>query len=722
MIINSIKLKNFQPYYREHLIELSEGVNLILGPSGKGKSTLFNAFYWTLFGRLHYTDDGWCERTSRGWMNVNNPTAARVAPSIDIINSRALCEQKGTEAVEMYVEITLTTDKQQYYGQKRYIITRSITAHRIDSDDWNSDINWQLSNDKLSVSYDTNTGTIFKDDIEAEEIIRALFNPNIRNYIWFQGESLNKLIDFKDPSTLAAAVKHISYYPAYENMLKTVNQAIRKVSKDEQTKIATANKQNQKIKDLLSEIDKIQNNLDFAIQERENNIDKKEVLQQKLVENETKIRTLANFSSLVAEYAECEAKVKEALKEVANTDLALKIKTPNWCLRGIGGLIEEARNIISKYTEKEFTAPVAKYVDEPGKTKLEQILRDKKCFVCGTEFEDGGDQYHYILERLKTQEEFYHELEEYKRNLESSYLFTIFIGKIQDYPDRIERSIKSIDETYSKLSTKLDTQIATKNKWIERKRSVDEKIDRVKAQYGIDPVKQASNVSIIEGNTQLNRTSIDKLTTQIEVLDKAIDKYTADLRRLKSELSGSQAGINDVVETKWREYSEVLLPVCKKVQEEARYDLLNKIRETSNELYEKFTRHDDGYKGIIEINDDYTFKREPGLNTGHNVRKKMAILNAMLMLNQKAQGVYYPFIADAPTSDLDTVSTHKYLLGIQDVFKQSIIMTKEIRVGTKECKDLLEQDNITRVYEIEHKDGGANPERHEVYSILRRIK
>ena len=150
--------------------------------------------------------------------------------------------------------------------------------------------------------------------------------------------------------------------------------------------------------------------------------------------------------------------------------------------------------------------------------------------------------------------------------------------------------------------------------------------------------------------------------------------------------------------------------------------MLNKIRTTSNELYEKFTQHDDGYKGIIEINDDYTFKREPGLNTGHNVRKKMSILNAMLMLNQQAQGVYYPFIADAPTSDLDTVSTYKYLLGIKDVFKQSIIMTKEIQVGTKECTELLTQDNINKVYEIEHIDGGAKPERYEVYSTLKRIK
>ena len=722
MIINSIKLQNFQPYYKEHFVEFGEGVNLILGPAGKGKSTLFNAFYWTLFGKLHFTDDGWCERTTRGWMPVNDPTAVRVAPCIDIINARALYEQKDLESVEMTVEIVLTADKTQFSDNKKYTIIRGITARRQDVGDWNDDTNWKLSDDRLSVSFETNNGTIFKDGVEAEEVIRALFDPNIRNYIWFQGESLNKLIDFKDPSTLAAAVNYISYYPAYENMLNTVAKAVRKISNDEQRKIAATHRQNREISNLLYNLKNEQDRLDAATRNRDAKINSKEDIEQKLVENESKLRTLASYTGLVAEYNRCDRDRKDAISAVCNIDNRQRALIPKWCLRGIDSLIAEAREIISRYTEAQFIAPVAKYVDEPGKAKLEEIIKNKKCFVCGTEFEDGSYQCNYILDRLKSQEEFFKAVEEYKENLQSASLFTMLVGKIQDYPERVERIIHNIDNSSSQLLEQMDELLAHKNRCVEKMRAVDEQIEKIRNQYDIDPVRQAHTANIVESNLQVNRTSIKRLEGEINNFNRAIEKHTAEIKRLKSELEKAQGGNNNIEETKWRMYSEALLPICKKVQETARYELLNKIRTTSNELYERFTKHDVGYKGIIEINDDYTFRREPGLNTGHNARKKMSILNAMLMLNQQAQGVYYPFIADAPTSDLDTVSTHMYLLGIQDVFKQSIIMTKEIRVGTKECTELLKQDNINIVYEIEHIDGGDKPEKYEVYSTLKRIK
>ena len=61
MIIKSISIENFQSYYGEQTIEFSEGLNLVIGKGGKGKSKLFNAFYWVLFGKIYITDVGWCD-------------------------------------------------------------------------------------------------------------------------------------------------------------------------------------------------------------------------------------------------------------------------------------------------------------------------------------------------------------------------------------------------------------------------------------------------------------------------------------------------------------------------------------------------------------------------------------------------------------------------------------------------------------------------------------
>lgn len=60
-----------------------------------------------------------------------------------------------------------------------------------------------------------------------------------------------------------------------------------------------------------------------------------------------------------------------------------------WVLRGIEPMIQQCKEIIEKHKEEEYTVPEKKYLDNPSRSKLEEILKDKKCFVCGTEFSEN---------------------------------------------------------------------------------------------------------------------------------------------------------------------------------------------------------------------------------------------------------------------------------------------------------------------------------------------
>ena len=44
MLIKRITIDNFQSYYGSQTLEFSQGLNLVIGNGGKGKSKLFNAF------------------------------------------------------------------------------------------------------------------------------------------------------------------------------------------------------------------------------------------------------------------------------------------------------------------------------------------------------------------------------------------------------------------------------------------------------------------------------------------------------------------------------------------------------------------------------------------------------------------------------------------------------------------------------------------------------
>lgn len=709
MTIKNITIENFQSYYEGQTLEFSNGLNLIIGNGGKGKSKLFNAFYWVLFGKIYITGIGWCTTD-------NLPQSAKFAMQrYEFINKRALFKASVNEEVTASVQIELEDDK-----GVNYIIERSVGALRLENDDWDSDDAWQVRPNILKISFDSITGTRVLNDILAEDKINELFPDGIRNYIWFQGESLESLINFRNKDTLKAAVKHISYFPYYEKLSDIISKSKVRIAGIESRKLKEVNKHNANVKGLVSSIE----SLNYKIGKEEEN--KKqleaniETVKIALADGETKISGLASYSMLVKKYKDCESEISRLVSETTRIDDFQREKLPSlWILRGIEPMIQQCKDIIERHKEEEYTVPEKKYLDNPSRSKLEEILRDKKCFVCGTEFTEEDPQYHYIMERLRLQEDYLRDMEEYTNNMQLSKQFNMFVGKIQDYPDSLLISLSKIDKQWKDSEDDLEKYLALRRKKLDEKQKLDEQIEEIKKKHGVDPVTQAETAGIIDSRIRASRSNLENLQRKLDASKQTINNYRTDLRAAERELE--KLGTRDtsvvkVPETEWKNISTFLEDICKRVQESARKDLLRKIEERANVFYAKFTEHDNGYKGNVKIGEDYSIEFDAGLNTSHEDRKKMSIINALLSLNQEAMGIYYPFISDAPTSSFDLETTHKYLLGIKDIFEQSIILTKDIDLNSDKYADLRSQSNVSRIYNLESEiySGDANRGQHEV--------
>ncbi len=717
MTIKNITIENFQSYYGSQTLEFSNGLNLIIGNGGKGKSKLFNAFYWVLFGKIYITGIGWCTTD-------NLPQSAKFSMQrYEFINKRALFKASVNEEVTASVQIELENDK-----GVNYIIERSVGALRLENNDWDSDYAWQVRPNILKVSFDSITGTRVLNDILAEDKINELFPDGIRNYIWFQGESLESLINFRDKDTLKAAVKHISYFPYYEKLSEIISKSKIKITGIESRKLKEVNKYNTNVKGLLSSIE----SLNYKIGKEEENKKRLEAdietVKIALTEGETKIHGLASYSMLVKKYKDCENDINRLLAETTRIDDFQREKLPSlWILRGIEPMIQQCKDIIEKHKEEEYTVPEKKYLDNPSRSKLEEILKDKKCFVCGTEFTEGAPQYHYIMERLKLQEDYLKEMEEYTNNMQLSKQFNMFVGKIQDYPDSLLVSLSKIDKQWKDSENDLEKYLALRRKKLDEKQKLDEQIEEIRKKHGVDPVTQAETAGIIDSRIRASRSNLESLQRKLDVSKQTINNYRADLRTAERELEklGSKdTSVVKVPETEWKNISTFLEDICKRVQESARKDLLRKIEERANVFYAKFTEHDNGYKGNVKIGEDYSIEFDAGLNTSHEDRKKMSIINALLSLNQEAMGIYYPFISDAPTSSFDLETTHKYLLGIKDIFEQSIILTKDVDLDSDKYTDLISQSNVSRIYNLESEiySGDSNRGQHEVSTKVTVLK
>lgn len=717
MIIRNITIENFQSYYESQTIEFSKGLNLIIGNGGKGKSKLFNAFYWVLFGKIYITGIGWCTTD-------NLPQSAKFAMQrYEFINKRALFKAQINDKIRASVQIEIEDDK-----GNDYIIERSVSALRLEGEEWDSNDTWQVGGNMLKVSFDSTTGTKVLNDLLAEDKINELFPDGIRNYIWFQGESLESLINFRNKETLKAAVKHISYFPYYEKLSEIISKSKLKITGIESRKLKEVNKHNSSVKGLLSTID----NLNYKISREEEN--KKqfethiETIKIALADGETKISGLASYSMLVKKYKDCENEINKLLSETTRIDEFQREKLPSlWVLRGIEPMIQQCKEIIEKHKEEEYTVPEKKYLDNPSRSKLEEILKDKKCFVCGTEFSENDAPYHYITERLRLQEEYLKEMEEYTSNMQLSKQFNMFVGKIQDYPDSLLISLSKIDKQWKDSEDELERYMAQRRRKQDEKRKLDEQIEDIKKKHGVDPVTQAETAGIINSSIRASRSNLETIQRKLDVSKQTLSNYRSELRSAERELEklgAKDTTVAKVPETEWKHISTFLEDICKRVQENARKDLLHKIEERANLFYAKFTEHDNGYKGNVKIGEDYSIEFDAGLNTSHEDRKKMSIINALLSLNQEAMGTYYPFISDAPTSSFDLETTHKYLLGIKDIFGQSIVLTKDVDLESDKYLDLQNQSNVSRIYNLESKiySGDSNRGQHEVSTQITILK
>ena len=717
MIIRNITIENFQSYYESQTIEFSKGLNLIIGNGGKGKSKLFNAFYWVLFGKIYITGIGWCTTD-------NLPQSAKFAMQrYEFINKRALFKAQINDKIRASVQIEIEDDK-----GNDYIIERSVSALRLEGEEWDSNDAWQVGGNMLKVSFDSATGTKVLNDLLAEDKINELFPDGIRNYIWFQGESLESLINFRNKETLKAAVKHISYFPYYEKLSEIISKSKLKITGIESRKLKEVNKHNSSVKGLLSTIDNLNNKITREEENKKQFETHIETIKIALADGETKISGLASYSMLVKKYKDCENEINKLLSETTRIDEFQREKLPSlWILRGIEPMIQQCKEIIEKHKEEEYTVPEKKYLDNPSRSKLEEILKDKKCFVCGTEFSEDDAPYHYITERLRLQEEYLKEMEEYTSNMQLSKQFNMFVGKIQDYPDSLLISLSKIDKQWKDSEDELEKYMAQRRRKQDEKRKLDEQIEDIKKKHGVDPVTQAETAGIINSSIRASRSNLEAQQRKLDVSKQTISNYRSELRAAERELE--KLGVKDstvakVPETEWKHISTFLEDICKRVQESARKDLLHKIEERANLFYAKFTEHDNGYKGNVKIGEDYSIEFDAGLNTSHEDRKKMSIINALLSLNQEAMGIYYPFISDAPTSSFDLETTHKYLLGIKDIFGQSIVLTKDVDLESDKYIDLQNQSNVSRIYNLESKiySGDANRGQHEVSTQITILK
>ncbi len=698
MYIEKINIENFQSYYDKVTdIDFNKRLNLVLGTIGAGKSKLFNSFYWTFYNEIYKTEEKWVE------INGNN--------FLSVFNKKVLNEAELNDKVSASAELFIVSD------EKSFKIKRLIEIEKINSDyAFASQNNWKLKKQELSVSFKNSVTSdkIILEGSEASDYIdKKLLPKKISKYLWFQGETLNELIDIKNGKTFKDALNFISYIGFYENNINLINLLVKKIERSLNKKKKQDTSDNKRFNKLIEEISSIELKIP-PLEEAFVNVQTELTEVNRIIEDINKrLDDIDEFLILKKKKENSENRLRSILKEFENLDKEKSNKfAKSWMLYKTDSVINDGfkkLHVFQKLYEKEKNDnPTGLPYDIPSPEFLKEMLEKRECYICGREF-DNDEAYIYIGKRLELAENKIKEIS--KENLEILNFNNKIVG-LTSFESSLSNKVKNI-----KLDIK-DYLNANKQLVKERLDILDE-ISKISDEITVLQTKHGNRLiesfSSEKNKYNFNIDQRDKLKDRISSYENQIYRFKNDLRNLKNDLNQiPTVGDKKYIEENILKYLEYLSDVYYRTKKSEFDKLLTKIEDKSNYLLNQVTKANKVINGKIRIDRDYfdiklidldDVNNERDVNTGHITLMKMCVINAMVIISNEYKNKSYPFISDAPTSALDDGTTKLYFKVLDEEFEQSIVMTKDLfkyenGINTVD-KESLKSFNFNNVFLVE---------------------
>ena len=271
MIIRKIQIDNYLSYYDTNSFELSEGLNIILGENGEGKTKFFESVDWLFNGENRDLDM--------------------------LVSAKKLHETDNGDSFRVRVSITV-----EQYGEKN-IITKSFLAKKEKEN--------ECSTSSFMIEGISENSSGERTQVDGQALLDRIFPFQIRKYSMFKGEA--ELNIFENDSALVNLINLFSeakHYDKYSEkgafLREKAEKAVEDSSKLDKKNEALYKKlesdifslQKEKAKYIVhlnsteDEIKKIEENLQLA-ESHVNNADALETLNKRIKEIEERISNLS---------------------------------------------------------------------------------------------------------------------------------------------------------------------------------------------------------------------------------------------------------------------------------------------------------------------------------------------------------------------------------------------------------------------------------------------
>lgn len=691
MQIKKLIIYNFRSYYGMKVFNFSEGLNLILGSNGDGKTTFFDALSWVL-----------------------NPSIELKKESV--VSAKMFKELKPGQIGRVLVSLEFSNEYNNTYSSR--IIERSLSVSKTADGNMRQD-----SHDHAA--FVATGGKKGKKLPTVMGVLRGeqAFPPVIKKYHIFKGEDelniFNNESALHDLVNLYADIKDVPFYQKFAKF------AIDEATASKEGSVAKTNATREKINSLNRDIHDLESQLERTQSRLEKADDEYEEYERKIEKYKDDIpaiKRIIELQRLIEEYK----KDSKGFERSIDENYSFKLLDDKWILMGFESILNEYNRKVQSFSLSKKTIEEEdkrKQRDEydkqkaaNAKTELEKIvwkmndvdkmkymLKSHRCAFCGTDATEGSDAYNFIKQRLNDVIELLTARPEDK-NFRYQPLFyfnnideLLQIGKdITDHNSRQCISINEIPDLIKKQRENNDWARAEMHESEHEREEAENEIVQLNAnsKSGLDLVAEAKNASDID-LWRDNKEITGNLKKDLEL---EINRLTEEIEKKKSTLKTQMKKTGADLLYKYYEFFSKLQLAVANASDSTYGDIISVITEKANE-YLSLINVDD-FTGVVKFEEknkalklklvDKNDKEILDPNTSLLTTAHISVLFAISEITKKHRTVDYPLIFDAPTSSFDEGKDKSFYECLNSkVNKQCIVVTKSYLYKDAETNDYV---------------------------------
>jgi DNA sulfur modification protein DndD len=655
VIIKSISLENFRQFLGKQEIEFATGmqnITIIFGDNGKGKTGIFRAMMFGLFGEKTIAQD---------------KTDKSKTDDLHLVNLNAIDDNQG-RPTEGIVEIRFENKSFDYK------VVRKISAYR-----HNGEIIERETDVKLEI-FDSTTGltrNVSRDLVESE--INKVLEKNIREFFFFDAEKIDTLSSTQNKvkEVVKQGIVKILQLDLIENGSKLLG---RTITKYKQSLVEKSNN-----RELSTKIDN-QRSYEFV----------KEQSEQEVIELESNIVELNRELSEIQEKLESNAEIHQINERIRERETLVneKLGALDLIFKSIAS--DHFRKFHQLFLEDEFkrasdivSLTLKDHNSFIPRQLLELTLDHEECFLCKSDLSNKSDIKDEIRrmireyspsETVSTLLLMSNSISEFEMNSKNQKESLIQISKtIED----VQEERNQIENQISKLKEEADS-IAARELDFDQLEKSKKKILDDKQKYHKDLVLQ--NIKIENSEKTIRELEIEIRKLQSKEKGLAIDAKKIDiLVSLKKDLDEIS---NEYCDTMRKHLMDETTKIFKLIIDEKDRNIVNKIM--INEKYE------------IEVFGWNNAKMTQDISQGQRQMVSLAFISALAKLatgdNQK---IDFPLFMDTPFGRVSGKNRDNLIVNMPNFTSQWILLFTDTELTSTEERVFKQGGKLGRTYKLD---------------------